>query len=70
MTTFRVDIDGKTVWSDDFDGTYEEAGRARHFGEYLNRPEDDDTEVYLYVDDVLIGIQRSEANEARLTQED
>lgn len=66
MTTYRVDIDGKTVWTDTTDD-YQGAG---HFGDHLARPEETAADApngspkYLYVDDVLVGIQRSHDDEA------
>lgn len=76
-TTYRVDVDGKTVWTETRD-SYE--GDGVFPAEYLNRPADTPegephpSPVYLYLatDDeepVLIGIQRSHGHEADVLDE-
>lgn len=51
MTTYRVEKDGKTVWSGKSDAYDRDAIPA----EYRARPESG--EVRLFVDDALIGVQ-------------
>lgn len=67
MTTYRAEINGETVWSAE---TAEYEGIKTFPPEVLARPaetpegEPNPTPVYLYVDDVLVGIQRSHFDEA------
>jgi hypothetical protein len=64
----RVEIDGKTVW----DGTGHTVKDIP--AEYRDRPADGDPAHHLYMNDVLVGVQRSLAEDepdlaARLAQE-
>ena len=53
MATYRVERDGKTVWSDD---TGKKPGTVAHFpDEYTDRPETGET--HLVIDDVVVGVQ-------------
>ncbi len=66
MTVYRVEVDGDVV----HEVTTDEYEGLEPFGEWLARPADtpDDeahlTPVHLYVDDVLVGIQRAHGDEA------
>jgi hypothetical protein len=67
MTTYRVEVDGDTVWTHE---TPEYEGAKTFPAEYLARPVDTPDGVphpspaHLFVDDVLIGVQRSHGDEA------
>ena len=52
MTTYRVEIDGETVWSDETP----EYESKRFPAEYRDRPKKG--AVHLYVDDELIAVQK------------
>lgn len=58
-TTYRVDVDGTTVWTGETD---DYQGLTVFPAEYRGRPETG--EVCLFVNDELIGRQISEADEA------
>lgn len=60
MTTYRVELDGETV----YEGKSKRYDRDGIPVEYRNRPPDG-SEIRLYVNDELIGVQVSEAETAR-----
>lgn len=69
MTTYRVDIDGETVWTEERD-QYD--GLSVFPPEYLSRPAEPEGELRpthdLFIDDVLIGVQRSHTHEAEVLE--
>lgn len=67
MTTYRVDIDGETVWTeerDQYDGL--SVFPPEHFARPVEVTEGEahPSPHYLYLDDVLVGVQRTHRDEA------
>lgn len=57
----RVEINGEEVWSKGF----EDASTKNFPEEYRHRPADGDPAHWLYIDDEVVGVQVSEAEEAQ-----
>lgn len=76
MTTYRVEIDGETVWEDERD---DDLGAKAFPAEYLTRPVAEEGQPFpsahvLYLNDEIIGVQISQAEEdhyaGRVAQKD
>lgn len=61
----RVEVDGEVVWHKSFD----DASTKNFPVEYRHRPADGDPAHWLYINDEIVGVQISQAEEAAQAKE-